>query len=198
MTDKRIGILGGVFDPVHCGHLSIAVLAREYFGLDKIIFIPSGIPPHKFDVTTSSDDRLNMLKLALDGIDGCEIWEGEIRRGGYSYTIDTLKELGDIYGGAEFYFIVGTDNLTDIPKWRSYEDIIKLITLCVAFRPGYEFDRPGELSLAKIETFPGPEWGASSTMLRKYIKNGHSCRFMIPDATLAYIRKKGLYGYLPE
>ena len=199
MLSKKTGILGGVFDPVHYGHLSAAVLAREYFGLDKVLFIPSGAPPHKTDVAASSSDRLNMLKLALNGIDGCEIWDGEINREGYSYTIDTLRELDNLYKGAsDFYFIIGTDILGEICKWHLYEEIVKTVTLCATYRPGHEFDRSCLPAFAKIETFPGPVWGASSTMLREYMKNGRSCKFMIPDAVLTYIKDRGLYGYNAE
>jgi len=194
-ADTRIGILGGVFDPVHCGHLAAALLAKEYFGLDEVLFVPSGSPPHKPAVAVSPDDRLNMLKLALAGVDGCGVWDGELRRGGYSYTIDTLNELGGRYAGAKFYFIIGTDNLPEIAKWRSYEEILSRVTLCAAFRPGYAADRPEALAAADIRDFPGPMWGSSSTMLRGYLGKGHSCKFMIPDAVLEYIREKGLYGY---
>jgi nicotinate-nucleotide adenylyltransferase len=192
---KRVGILGGVFDPVHCGHLAVALLAKEHFGLDEVIFIPSGAPPHKAAVAVSPNDRLNMLKLALDGVGGCRIWDGELRRGGYSYTIDTLNELGELCVGAEFYFIIGTDNLPEIAKWRSYEEIAARVTFCVAYRPGYVLERPEALAAADIREFPGPMWGSSSTMLRGYLGKGYSCKFLIPDAVLGYIRDRGLYGY---
>jgi nicotinate-nucleotide adenylyltransferase len=200
MSDRRIGILGGVFDPVHCGHLAAAVMAKEEFGLGRVIFIPSGMPPHKSSVTASCDDRLNMLKLALDDM-GCgfDVWEGEIRREGYSYTIDTVKELREVHGDdVEIYFIIGADNLADIPKWHSYEDIVKMVTVCVVERPGYEFDGCLEAlgAAAKIKTFPGPLWGLSSTVLREYLRDGRSCKYLIPDAALGYIGEKGLYGYL--
>ena len=195
MTERRIGILGGVFDPVHLGHLSIAALARESFALERVIFVPSGAPPHKSSVTAAASDRLNMLKLALDGVDDCSVWDGEIRRDGYSYTIDTLKELSGIYENAKFYFIIGTDNLTEIQKWRSAADVIGMVTLCVAKRPGHEIVRTGALASADLKEFPGPQWGSSSTMLRDYLKSGLSCRFLIPDAVLGYIREKGLYGH---
>jgi len=193
--NRRIGILGGVFDPVHCGHLAVALLAKEHFGLSEVVFVPSGAPPHKPAVVVSPEDRLNMLKLALTGVDGCGVWDGELRRSGYSYTIDTLTELGERYAGAKFYFIIGTDNLPEIAKWRSYKEIIARVTFCVAFRPGYELGRPEALAAADIQDFPGPMWGSSSTMLREYLSKGHSCGFMIPDAVLGYIRDRGLYGY---
>jgi len=195
MPERRIGILGGVFDPVHCGHLSVAALAMESLGFERVIFVPSGTPPHKLAVAASPDDRLNMLRLALAGIGGFDIWDGEVRRGGHSYTIDTLKELSGVYAGAKFYFIMGTDNLSEIHKWRAFEEIVGMVTVCVAKRPGYDAVRPDTLARAVIETFPGPEWGSSSTMLRDYLKSGLSCRFMIPDKVLAYIGERGLYGY---
>ncbi|MDR2579322.1 MAG: nicotinate-nucleotide adenylyltransferase [Chitinispirillales bacterium] len=196
MPLKKIGILGGVFDPIHCGHLAVAAMARESLGLDRIVFIPSGTPPHKSSVTAASDDRLNMLRLALADVNWGDIWEGEIRREGYSYTIDTLRELDIVYEGAKIYFIIGADNLADIHRWHSYDEIINLATLCVTERPGYDLERLDTLAAADIKTFPGPEWGLSSTVVRSYIKSGYSCMFMIPDAVFTYIRDRGLYGYV--
>ncbi|NLP03818.1 MAG: nicotinate (nicotinamide) nucleotide adenylyltransferase [Fibrobacter sp.] len=188
----HIGILGGIFDPVHNGHLAIASLAREFFGLQKVLFIPSGSPPHKDSVTASAEDRLAMLRLALKNEPGAEIREEELHRSGYSYTIDTLHELRKQYDG-QFFFIIGSDNITEIPGWHRYRRIIQMVELCIAHRPGYAIKIPPELKEASVRTFPSPEWGISSTMIRRYLKEGLSCRHLIPEQVREYILKKGLY-----
>ncbi|MFP4241345.1 MAG: nicotinate-nucleotide adenylyltransferase [Chitinispirillaceae bacterium] len=191
-----IGILGGTFDPVHNGHLSTAMLARDHFSLDHVVFIPTGTPPHKRTVNASAQDRLQMLRSALQGVCGFEIYEGEIARSGYSYTIDTLKILHKHYGTQPFHYIIGSDNLSEIHTWRSYEQILEKVILCVAGRPPYSQTQPTPaLKNARVEFFPSPEWGLSSTALRRYLENGCSCRFLIPDTVLAYIKEKKLYGY---
>jgi len=192
---KRIGILGGVFDPVHFGHLSMAELARSNFQLDQVIFVPAGIPPHKQTVTTSAADRLKMLKLVVENLPHFSIWEGEVNKSGCAYTVDTISDLSGLYPNVKLYFIIGADNLNEILTWHYSDEILNKVTLCVAGRPGFDITRPGALSNADIETFNGPEWGLSSTILRKYLKNGLSCKFLTPDAVLAYIRENGLYGH---
>lgn len=191
---RRVGILGGVFDPVHFGHLSIAELAMGSFGLERVIFVPAGTPPHKQAVTTSAAARLKMLKLALANTPYFEIWEGEVNKNGCAYTVDTVSELSGVYPDAKLYFIIGADNLTEILTWHYSDEILNKVTLCAAKRPGFDITRPDALINADIETFDSPEWGLSSTILRKYFKTGLSCKFLAPDAVLAYIRENGLYG----
>ena len=183
-----------MFDPVHFGHLSMAELARSNFHLDEVIFVPAGIPPHKQSVTTSAFHRLEMLKLALANAPYCTIWEGEVNKSGCAYTVDTISDLSGVYPNAKLHFIIGADNLAEILTWHYSDEILNKVTLCAAARPGYDINRPDALSNADIETFNGPEWGLSSTILRKYLKSGLSCKFLAPDAVLAYIRENGLYG----
>ncbi|MCL2688750.1 MAG: nicotinate-nucleotide adenylyltransferase [Chitinispirillia bacterium] len=191
---RRIGILGGVFDPVHFGHLSIAELAKSSFGLEQVIFVPAGIPPHKQGVTTSAPHRLKMLELAVKDLPYFTIWEGEVKKNGCAYTVDTISELSAEYPNAKLHFIIGADNLSEILTWHYSDEILNRVTLCAAKRPGYDIARPGALKNADIETFDSPEWGLSSTILRKYLKNGISCKFLAPDAVLAYVKENGLYG----
>ncbi|MDR0305852.1 MAG: nicotinate-nucleotide adenylyltransferase [Chitinispirillales bacterium] len=195
MSYRRIGILGGVFDPVHFGHLSMAQLAKDGFGLEQVIFVPAGTPPHKQTVSAAASERLKMLKLALANTPHFSIWEGEVNKNGCAYTVDTVAELGGVYGDAKFYFIIGADNLAEIPAWHYSDEILSKVTLCVAKRPGYDITPPDTILCADIETFCGPEWGLSSTILRGYLKNGLSCRYLIPEVVLDYIAEKGLYGY---
>lgn len=191
---SSLGVLGGIFDPVHNGHLAIASLAKEYFHLDKILLIPSGIPPHKIStVKASSSDRLKMLRLAIDGRNGFEICTEEINRKGYSYTFDTLKALKEQHENPQIYFIIGSDNLREISTWYKYKEVIEIVTLCVAHRPGYSCKIPEELKAARILKFPSPEWAISSTMVRTYFQRGYSCRHLLPDPVIDYILSKGLY-----
>jgi len=192
---KRIGILGGVFDPVHFGHLSIAELAKSSFNLEQVVFVPAGIAPHKQAVSTPAPERLEMLKLALADLPYFGIWEGEVNKNGCAYTVDTISELIGVYPDARLYFIIGADNLAEIHTWHYSNEILNKVTLCVAGRPGFHIDPPEALSNADIEIFNGPQWGLSSTILRKYLKSGLSCKFLAPDTVLAYIRENGLYGY---
>jgi nicotinate-nucleotide adenylyltransferase len=188
-----IGIIGGIFDPVHNGHLALAHLAHDYFALKKVLIVPAGVPAHKTKPVASVKNRLAMAQLALKNDADLTLWDGEIRRGGTSYSIDTLKALSKRYPGTPLYFIIGADNLREIRTWRRYEEIIDMVTLCVASRPGYSNVVPQNLKKTQICFFPSPEWGISSTMIRACLKQGFSCRNLVPDSVLEYIQKEGLY-----
>jgi nicotinate-nucleotide adenylyltransferase len=191
---KAIGIIGGIFDPVHNGHLAIAQLACDYFGLKKIVFIPSGNPPHKAPPVASVKHRCFMLRTALRGHSHFTLWDGEVRRKGASYTIDTLHLFSKEYPDRPLYFIIGSDNLPEIATWRRYEEILGLVTLCVAGRPGYSTTVPRSLASARILFFPSPLWGISSSMLRDYFQRGYSCRHLVPPQVLEYISRHKLYS----
>jgi len=189
-----IGVLGGIFDPVHNGHLAAARLAAEFFNCQKVLFVPSGIPPHKRNsVTASARDRLAMLEAALAGDNRAVIWKNELLRDGVSYTIDTLEELARLYPGAPIHFIIGADNLHEIHTWHRYHDILRRVTLCVTERPGFSMEIPDTLREATIRIFPSPMWGLSSSMLRQLLAQGHSCRYLLPGQVRKYIIENKLY-----
>lgn len=191
---EPVGVLGGIFDPVHFGHLSAGRMACEHFHLDRLIFVPAGVPPHKVStVTASPAERLEMLRIALRGEPDALIWEEEVHRTGVSYTIDTLRELSLAFPGAPIHFIVGADNLPEIHTWHRYREILAMVTLCITSRPGYSTVIPPDLSDADIRDFPSPELGISSSLLRGYFARGYSCRFLLPEGVREYISKKGLY-----
>ena len=193
-NNSPIGILGGIFNPVHFGHLAIAQLACEQYNLEKVIIIPAGTPPHKPKTAiVPAEHRLAMLQCAIKGNSAFSIEDEEISREGVSYTVDTLRVLTKRYPDSEFYFIIGSDNLLEILTWRSYKTIIKMVTFCVAHRPGFSMRIPEELSRARIIVFPSPEWGISSTKIRSYIAEDKSCRYMMPKDVVDYIRKNQLY-----
>jgi nicotinate-nucleotide adenylyltransferase len=193
-----IGILGGIFDPVHYGHLATARLAGDYFQFDTVIYIPAGVPPHKTASAASPADRLAMLRLALDGEPGAVIWNEEINSSEVSYTFDTLEILSRQYPGTPLYFIVGADNLHEIHTWHRYREILERVTLCVAERPGFTMTIPETLAGATLKTFPSPQWGLSSTLLRTYLSKGYGCKHLIPGPVRDYILHNGLYRVNPD
>jgi nicotinate-nucleotide adenylyltransferase len=190
-----VGIMGGSFDPVHFGHLATARLALDYFKLDKIYFVPASTPPHKGMPKTISAHRLAMVRLAVKNTKDFEVWDGEIRRGGKSYTLDTLTAFARTYPHRPLYFIIGSDNLKEIPFWHRYAELLTLATFCVAHRPGHPLDIPRELKSMRIKVFPSPEWKISSTMIRDYLSKGYSCEFLLPREALEYIGERKLYRH---
>ena len=189
-----IGLLGGIFNPIHNGHCSLAALAYDYFGLERVFLIPSGNPPHKYikDIV-SPNHRLAMVKEAVKGCSFLSVWDGEIRRKGISYTIDTIKEFKRTYPNYNLYLIIGSDNLTQISSWYCHQDILNNVILCIAHRPPYSLKIPKELKNGIIKIFPSPEWRISSTMIREYLKKGYSCKYLIPDRVITYIKRNNLY-----
>jgi len=188
-----IGILGGIFDPIHYGHLATARLAQEYFHLEKVLFIPAGTPAHKSVPWAKPTHRLAMLDLGIGKTPGFELWKGEMYRKGPSYTIDTLKELKKRHHDAPLYFIIGSDNLREIPRWHNFKAILNLAVFCVAHRPGYSINIPPQLASMKVKSFPGPQWKLSSTMVREYLSRGFSCDYLLPPKVAKYIKDNGLY-----
>ena len=136
----KIGICGGTFDPVHLGHLAVAELVRCEFGLDKILFIPSGKPPHKdIDSVTDPIHRLKMVQCAVSTNPGFEAVSIEVERLGYTYTVDTLNQLHELYPeGTEFYYIIGADVVMDLLKWKNAEEVFKLTRFIALMRPGFQ------------------------------------------------------------
>src|ERR1017187_187621 len=133
---KRIGILGGTFNPIHLGHLLIAQDAMERLGLERVKFIPSATPPHKtVDKLASERDRLRMIALAIRGNTHFEVDDIEVRRGGKSYSVDTLTELRRREPLTDFYFIIGADSLREVHLWREGRRLVKLSTLVTVPRP---------------------------------------------------------------
>ena len=195
MSSAPVGILGGSFDPPHTAHLAVARLALEHFNLQKVYLIPAGAPPHKSQsVRASAENRLAMLRTAVSGEEGMEVWDGEVRRRGPSYTIDTLRQLRRHHPGAPLYFILGSDNLSEIKTWHKAPEILRNAVLCVTHRPGSSMRRPPELSAASVKHFPSPESAASSSLIRRLLCRGYSCRHLVPDGVLRHINRARLYG----
>jgi nicotinate-nucleotide adenylyltransferase len=186
-----VGILGGTFDPPHVGHLAIAGAALKALKLSKIIFIPALVQPHKTQkVSSSPTDRLNMLRLALDGCREFEISEMELQRRGRSFTVDTLEELKRIQPSNRLFLIIGADNVSEIETWRNPERIFELATVAAANRPGFQ---PTGRYVQDIVYFDMPDTNVSSTEIREKVKVGISVNRLISTRVEKYIRENKLY-----
>lgn len=195
MAQKRkIGILGGTFDPVHLGHLVLAEQVLEKLRLDRVIFIPSASPPHKTERRLSSArDRFRMTALALEGNPKFSISDMELKREGLSYTVDTLKTLRKAYRNSEIYFLAGSDMLEEIHTWRDPEQVYKLAKMIIAIRPGFDgFDCDNHFAKKSI-IVPITGMDISSSRIREMVGKGESIRYLVPLKVEEYIEKKKLY-----
>jgi len=214
---KKIGLLGGTFNPVHLGHLRASVEVIEMLDLDKIYFIPAYLPPHKTNEGIASPtDRLRMLKLAINGNSLFEISDIELNRGGNSYTVDTLRYFTNAFPEFDSYFILGSELLSEIESWKDYKDLFRLSNIAVLKRPGYSHDILSLLPLelrddfryykeyqnvalyrnksSKILTLlkiDGLE--ISSTRIRDLVSENKSISYLVPSKVESYIRSRKVY-----
>ena len=188
---KKIGLLGGTFDPLHIGHLLMARTALEEMRLDRVIFIPSCVPPHKRVPTLfEAADRFEMVRLAVSEVAEFEASDFEIKKGGKSYSVDTVHHFRDTLGsGVKLFFIVGGDAVKELDTWKDIGELKKLCAFISVNRPGYP--RGDEKLKYHAVTMNGIEM--SSTEIRKRILSGKSIQFLVPDAVLRYIKAKKLY-----
>ena len=198
---RRIGIMGGPFDPIHVGHLMTAEAVRDEFGLDKVLFIPAAVPPHKLDQqVTDARHRYLMTVLATTSNPHFDVSSIEMDRPGPSYTIDTIYELRRQYGeNTDLFFITGADAIAEIPTWDRIEELLGLCQFIAATRPGFlpNVDNIkeyfGELGSARIHRLETPELEISSTNIRDRLKRGFSIKYIVPPGVEDYIYKEGLY-----
>jgi nicotinate-nucleotide adenylyltransferase len=188
----KIGLLGGTFNPIHLGHLALAQEAWHVLKLDKVIFIPANRSPFKENIPLESKaDRLDMLRLALEGEERFKISTFELDKEGLSYSVDTIKHFKDEYGKeAELFFITGADSLRSLNKWKGVDKLLKLATFVVATRPG--FKREGKLK-DKVELINIPAIDISSTMIRERVLSGEPIDQLVPPQVATYIEERGLY-----
>ncbi len=199
---KRIGVLGGSFDPLHYGHLILAEQIRQEAGLDKVLLIPAYVNPFKEEVPPADGHhRLEMLRLAAGDHPFFGISDIELKREGPSYTYDTLAELKEKeYPDDELYFIMGTDSFYQLEHWHKAEELIRNFGFLIGMRKGYDEDELKQ-TIAKLkERYPLraeyiriPELEISSTEIKKCIRDGRSVRFLLPDPVISYIREHDLY-----
>ncbi|MFC1999015.1 nicotinate-nucleotide adenylyltransferase [Chloroflexota bacterium] len=196
----KIGIMGGTFDPVHIGHLIVAEEARYQLGLDKVVFLPAGRPWFKSDrIVTEGKVRLEMIKSAIKDNRLFEVSDLELEREGPTYSIDSISELREQFGGAELYFLIGLDALAEIHRWKHPDELIGMCQVIGLTRPGYtDFDWSNiKKRIAgasqKIKIIQVSQIGVSSGDIRMMVQNGISVRYLVPDAVVRYIEEKGLY-----
>lgn len=185
---KRIGIMGGTFDPIHNGHIKMADAAKKEYHLEKVIFLTSGNPPHKQNKKIlDAKIRHIMVKRAISGMDGFEPCDWEVQRKEYSYTLNTLLYFKEVYPDAELFFIIGGDSLRDFDKWYKPEEIIRLATILVYDRSG------GELKSDFAKIIHGEKMDISSTKIREMVANGESISHLVPKEVNDFIKRNNLY-----
>ncbi len=195
---KKIGIMGGTFDPIHFGHLVTAEAARDAFGLDEVIFVPSGRPPHKRNIIVSdAQHRIAMVNHAIISNPHFSLSTMETDREGYSYTIDTVNEFLRMFGtDTEIYFITGADAIKEILTWHRVDELMSKCHFIAATRPGFEFNQELHLPESysqRIMSIKVPALAISSSQIRTMVQEGKSIRYLLPDTVEAYIRKNNLY-----
>lgn len=186
----KIGLLGGSFDPVHAGHLLAARAAREELGLARMFFIPAAQSPFKPD-TPPAPERLRLLRLALAGETACEVDDLEIRRGGVSYTIETLRHYAEKFAGAELFYLLGADQAAQLPQWRQAGELARLAEFVVVPRPGEApAAPPAPFRGRALRGFP---LAVSSSEIRARVKAGLPLTHLTPAAVAEAIANNRLY-----
>lgn len=192
---RRIGLLGGTFDPPHWAHLVLAECARSELALDEVWFLPAGRPPHKRRRRISpAATRLSLLERALRGLPGFRLEPLETERGRPSYTADTLETLQARHPRVEWWLLVGGDMLADLPRWRRPARVLELARVAVMDRTGAGSGWPAALGQPRLRVLHTPRLDLSSTLIRRRVREGRSIRFLVPDAVDRYIRRQRLYG----
>ncbi|MCK1159627.1 nicotinate-nucleotide adenylyltransferase [Streptococcus uberis] len=186
---KQIGILGGNFNPIHNAHLIVADQVRQQLGLDKVFLMPEYLPPH-VDTKSTIDEkhRLEMVKLAIDSVEGLDVETLELERKGVSYTYDTMKLLIEKNPDVDYYFIIGADMVDYLPKWHKIDELVKMVQFVGVQRPKYKAGTSYPLIWVDV-----PLMDISSSMIRQFIKSKRQPNYLLPKAVLEYINKEGLY-----
>lgn len=188
---KRIGILGGTFNPIHIGHLVIAELSQEKLMLDKVLFVPSYYPPHKSRKNViSAKHRYRLVDLAIRHNQKFAIDDFEVRRKGKSYSYETICHLKSQYPkGTKFYFIIGEDMVSTLGQWRNIKDILKMVTFVVVNREGFKSGR----NTIKYRSFKTCYLDIASSEIRYRLRSGKSIRYFVPEKVIQYLKKNNLY-----
>lgn len=201
MSSKtRVGLMGGSFDPIHLGHITIAGEARDALQLSHVLFLPSGRPPHKAHLGASPAQRLEMTRLAVEPLPWAQASDVEVCRQGTIYTVDTLQILSSQHPEAAFYYIIGADTLLDLPNWRNTQKVCTLCRFICLHRPGVADEAIGtaleDLRTrygAQVHLVPASGPDISSTEIRRRVARGQSTEGLLPGAVRAYIDRENLY-----
>lgn len=188
-SKRKVGILGGTFNPPHIGHLIIADQVKNQLDLDEVLFIPGSTPPHADKKETiEAKHRVEMVKRATEEIPYFSVDMIEINRGGVSYTYDTIIDLKKRDPDVAYYFIIGADMVMDLPNWHKIDELIQLVQFVGVNRPGYEQHAPYPVIWVDV---PGIQ--VSSTQIRQKIADHCSVQFLVPEEVLSYIAEERLY-----
>ena len=199
MTDavrRRVGVMGGTFDPIHHGHLVAAAEVQAWFDLDEVVFVPTGRPWQKSERTVSPPEhRYLMTVIATAANPGFTVSRVDVDREGPTYTIDTLRDLSAAMPDADLYFITGADALTEIFGWRDADELFALAHFVGCTRPGYEMDPEvlGSIPAARVTMVEIPALAISSTDCRERQRRGQPVWYLVPDGVVQYIQKHRLY-----
>lgn len=186
---KEIGILGGTFDPPHIGHMIIANEVYDALNLDEVWFIPTNEPPHKDKASSSAINRLEMLQLAVEGNNDFFVNDIEMKRSGKSYSIDTIKQLKATHENAQFYFIIGADNIEYLPHWYKIDELIELVHFVGVKRTAFNTETNYPVTLVDV-----PLIDVSSSFIRARVEEGKTIRYWVEENVYAYIKEHQLYG----
>ena len=195
---RRIGLMGGTFDPVHYGHLVIAEVARTEFALERVVWVPAGDPPHKKEYpVTAQEHRYAMVLLGTASNPHFEVSRMEIEREGVSYSFQTIRSFARRYPEHEVFFITGADAILEILTWYRHHEVIHSCRFIAVTRPGYDLSRLNDLLppeyLPRISAITAPGVHLSSTEIRERLQAGQTIRYLVPEAVEAYVHKHGLY-----
>ncbi|WP_137597372.1 nicotinate-nucleotide adenylyltransferase [Paucilactobacillus kaifaensis] len=186
---RRIGLYGGTFNPIHTSHLIVADQVGNALGLDEVLFLPDVIPPHVDQKSTIEPQlRIDMIQLAIEGNPLFGIELAEVKRGGISYTFDTIAELKQAHPENDYYFIIGGDMVEYLPKWHRIDELAKMITFVGVRRPGYQ-----PKSKYPVIWVDAPLIDISSTDIRNRVQCGQSIRYLVPDKVATFIKEHRLY-----
>lgn len=193
-SDRRIGIFGGSFNPPHLAHLLVAELVAEQFHLDRVVWLTNFQSPMKnVEDIAPAPHRLAMTRLAIEGNERFSVSDLEVRRGGISYTIDTIRTLQEAHPHVDFRLIVGSDSLADFDTWREPQEILDRVRLIIFRRPASEAVTSIAGFEARIDYADAPLFDISATVIRNRIRAQKSIRYMVPEAVRSYILVHGLY-----
>jgi nicotinate-nucleotide adenylyltransferase len=197
---RRVGILGGTFDPPHIGHLWLAALAADVLGLDRVLFMPAGQPPHKGDrLVSRTTDRLLMTRLAIQADPAFDLCPIEMERTGPSYTIDSVGELRRAHPDATLFLLMSADSLAQIDTWREPDRLLDEIEWAVGPRPGSPLPDRSSLEerfgarASRIHLLTGPALDVSSSEIRRRVAAGYTIRYLVPREVEQLIGERGLY-----
>ena len=196
----EIGLMGGSFNPIHCGHVALARAALESGKVERVLFLPTGNPPHKKEGLADKYDRLRMVELAVEGEAGMSVCREEIDRGGVIYTVDTLAALKEKMPNCTLTYLIGADTLRALGTWRRVETVIERCKFLVMMREGETREEVIRLAGlwtargAQIDFLNARKMDISSTQIRERIQKGLPFERLVPRAVADYIRERGLYG----